>query len=51
MEDKSVFISSVTRRDLARRRPSRTLMRIESLLAFALIVAAVCAFIVVRFGL
>ena len=50
-ESKSVFISSCTRREMARRRPSRTAARLELMVAMTLLIAAVLAFAVVRGGL
>ncbi len=48
MEGKSVFISSCTRRELARRRSSRSLMRIEWRISLVLLAVAVAAFVVMR---
>ena len=50
-QGKSVFISSCTRRQMARRRPSRTAARLELLVAMTLLIAAVLAFAVARGGL
>lgn len=51
MESKSVFISSCSRRELARRRPSRRLLWLQSNLAMLVLLVGVCAFIVGRLGL
>jgi hypothetical protein len=51
MESKSVFISSCTRREMARRRPSRTAGRLELWVGVAMLVVALVAFAVVRGGL
>jgi hypothetical protein len=51
MEKKSVFISSVTRRELARRRPARHMLRLELLLAVVVLAAAAAAFLISRGGL
>jgi hypothetical protein len=53
MEGKSVFISSVSRRDLARRRPTRPALELAlPLLVLALLIAAALGvFIVARGGL
>lgn len=51
MENKSVFISSCSRRELARRRPSRTAGQLEMYIALAVLVVAVFAFVIVRGGL
>jgi hypothetical protein len=50
-QDKSLFISSCTRRQMARRRPGRTAGRLELLLGVALLLAALVAFVVARGGL
>jgi hypothetical protein len=49
-QGKSVFISSCTRREMARRRPSRTAARLELFVGMTLLLAAVVAFVVVRGG-
>ena len=51
MESRSIFISSLTRRELARRRPSRSPVRAERLMVVALIALAITAVIVARGGL
>jgi hypothetical protein len=51
MESKSVFISSCSRREFARRRPSRRLLWLQSNLAMLVLLVGVCAFIVGRLGL
>jgi hypothetical protein len=50
-QGKSLFISSCTRRQLARRRPSRSAGRLEVLVAMAVLLAAVVAFVIVHGGL
>jgi hypothetical protein len=50
MERKSVFISSVTRRELARRRPARHALRLEMMLAAVVLAAAIVVFLVGRGG-
>jgi hypothetical protein len=50
MESKSVFISSCSRRELARRRPSKWVIRLQSNLAMMVLLVGVCAFVVVRVG-
>jgi hypothetical protein len=50
-QDKSLFISSCTRREMARRRPGRTAGRLELLLGLTLLLAALVAFVVARGGL
>jgi hypothetical protein len=50
-QGKSLFISSCTRRELARRRSSRHPSRLELMVAVTLLVAAVVAFVVARGGL
>jgi hypothetical protein len=47
----SLFISSCTRRELARRRPSRTPWRAQLLLATLMLAVAVGAFVAARGGL
>jgi hypothetical protein len=51
MEEKSLFISSCTRRQLARRRSHRMLMRMQFLLTSAVFAAALGAFILAHGGL
>jgi hypothetical protein len=48
--DRPLFISSCTRREMARRRPHRSAVRIQAL-ALLLIAAALGAFIAARGGL
>jgi hypothetical protein len=50
MEDRSMFISSCTRREMARRRPHRRVLRIQAALALLLLAAALGAFLVARGG-
>ena len=50
-ESKSLFISSCTRRELARRRPGRSAGRLELVVGLVVLVAALIAFVVVRGGL
>jgi hypothetical protein len=50
-QSKSLFISSCTRREMARRRPGRSAGRLELLVGMTLLVAAVVAFVVVRGGI
>jgi hypothetical protein len=51
METRNLFISSCSRRELARRRPSRTAWRLQLTLALVLLTVAVFAFAIVRMGL
>jgi hypothetical protein len=51
MESRSIFISSLSRRQLARRRPGRSPVRVELLIAVALVVIAIAAVIVARGGM
>ena len=51
MENRSVFISSCSRRELSRRRPSKTAWRLQLTIALLLLFAAVLAFAVTRLGL
>jgi hypothetical protein len=51
MESKSVFISSCSRRELARRRPSRRAVWLQSNLSMIVLAVAVVAFVVVRLGM
>jgi hypothetical protein len=51
MESRSLFISSCSRRELSRRRPSKTAWRLQLTLALVLLAVAVLAFAVVRLGL
>jgi hypothetical protein len=48
MEERSVFISSCSRRQLARRRPSKTAGRLQLAIALLLLAAAVLAFAAIR---
>ena len=50
MENRSVFISSCSRRELARRRPSRSAWRVQLTVAMVLLFAAVLAFAITRLG-
>lgn len=50
MEERSLFISSCTRRQLARRRSGRARLSLPALLALLLLVAAVGAFLVAHGG-
>jgi hypothetical protein len=50
-QDKSLFISSCTRRELARRRPGRIAGRLELLVGVALLLAALVAFVILHGGL
>jgi hypothetical protein len=51
MENRSVFISSVTRRDLSRRRPSLRTVPIQVVLATIVLAAALGAFLAARGGI
>jgi hypothetical protein len=51
VEDKSVFISSCTRRQLARRRPTRSVLRLQLLILATFVAAAFGAFIAGHGGL
>jgi hypothetical protein len=51
IEDRSLFLSSCTRREMARRRPHRRVLRTETVLVVLLIAAALGAFIAARGGL
>lgn len=52
METKPVFISSCSRRELARRRPNRPLVRAELIMAVVVLLAmAAAAFAAVQGGL
>jgi hypothetical protein len=48
MESKSVFISSCTRRELARRRPSRWVLHLQTNVSMIVLAGAVLAFVVAR---
>jgi hypothetical protein len=50
MEKRSVFISSVTRRQVARRRPARHASRLQLTIGVLVIVAAAAAFVLTRGG-
>jgi hypothetical protein len=50
-QEKSLFISSCTRRELARRRPGRSAGRVELFVAAIVLAAAVLAFLAVRGGI
>jgi hypothetical protein len=50
MEDRSLFISSCSRRELARRRPMRSVVRIQVVLALLVLAAALAALILARGG-
>jgi hypothetical protein len=50
-QGKSLFISSCTRRQLARRRPGRSAGRLELLVGMTMLVAALVALVIVRGGL
>jgi hypothetical protein len=49
-ETKSVFISSCTRRDLARRRAGRPMLRLQLVVALVVLVAALAAFLALHGG-
>jgi hypothetical protein len=49
MQDRSVFVSSCSRRQLARRRAARSMPRIQLLIVLALL-AALAAVVVTRAG-
>jgi hypothetical protein len=51
VEGKSVFISSCTRRQLARRRPPRSVLRLQLLVALLVLAIALAAVIAGRGGL
>jgi hypothetical protein len=46
-----LFISSCSRRELARRKPSKSAWRLQLTVALALLVAALFAFAIMRMGL
>ncbi len=50
MHGRSVFISSCSRRQLARRRPSRSSLPVEALLVVVVLAAALGAFLAARGG-
>jgi hypothetical protein len=49
--NRSLFISSCTRRQMARRRPSRAALRLQLTLVALVLAAAAGAFIALRVGL
>jgi hypothetical protein len=49
-ETKSVFISSCTRRDLARRRAGRPALRLQLFVALIVLAAALAAFLALHGG-
>jgi hypothetical protein len=51
MEGKSIFISSCSRRQLARRRPTRGAMRLQRLMALVVLAVAVGALVAARGGI
>ena len=51
MEGNNIFISSVSRRDLARRRPVRPLVPLQFVLALIVLAIAAGAFVVARGGI
>jgi hypothetical protein len=51
MPESRLFMSSCSRRQLARRRPGRAVLRIQLALVMLLILAGVAAFVVGRGGL
>ncbi len=51
MQDRSVFISSCSRRQLARRRPTRGLIRMQFVLAAVLLASALGAVLAARGGI
>jgi hypothetical protein len=51
MPDSDLFISSCSRRQLARRRPGRAQLRLQVLLTMIVLLSAVAAFIAGRGGL
>jgi hypothetical protein len=51
MGDKSVFIRSCTRREFARRRAVRSIVRAQYVLALAVVLAGAGAVLVIRGGL
>ena len=50
-DNRSLFISSCTRRQLARRKPSRTLLRNQLLVAALVLVVALGTFVAAQGGL
>ena len=50
MEVKSVFISSCSRREFARRRSAHSLMRVQLMVAMLILVLAAGAFVAARGG-
>ena len=51
MEGRSLFISSCSRRELARRKPSKSAWSVQLGAALLLLAVAVLAFAIVRLGL
>ena len=51
MESQSLFISSCSRRELARRKPSKSAWRMQLTFALVLLAVAVLAFAIVRLGI
>jgi len=51
MEGRSLFISSCSRRELARRKPSKSAWRLQLTVAMLLLAMAVLAFAIVRLGI
>jgi integral membrane sensor domain MASE1 len=51
MADSSIFISSCSRRQLARRRPTRAQRRLQVLLALVVLGAGIGAFVLGRVGI
>ncbi len=50
MAERSIFISSCTRRDLSRRRPSPNAYRLQLLFAIAVLCVALAVFVGIRVG-
>jgi hypothetical protein len=50
MLDSNIFISSCSRRELARRKPPRNAFRVQLMLTMLLLVAATVALVAVRIG-
>jgi hypothetical protein len=51
MEGRNLFISSCSRRELSRRKPSRTAWRVQLTFAMLLLFVAALAFVITRLGL
>jgi hypothetical protein len=47
-DDKSLFISSLSRRELARRRPTRSVIRIQIVVALLVLAAGIVALVAVH---